>query len=1525
MTSLRRTLSIRFLALLLIAASILGVGTHYLHGYQVKRNARALLEYAEQAKEAKEPDKELGHLARYVGLEPSDGEARARYVLLLERLSPPGEAKGRAYLALDDALRRNPDRADVRRRAAELAMAFGRYGDARGHLKELQNPLLKKKEFEKLVLKKVDLQTSRIPKDRDGKVALDEVNHAIAEVKVKLGDAKDESAEVEARLGSCDEAEGKFEPKDNSPGAVGYYRAALELDGGRVDSASRLANILRKTLNRASEADQVMDELVTANPTSYQARLARCRYCRTAGGKENNDKAEEDLAFALTKLGPPAADVLLMKAGELAQPAPNATTQDYGKARNYYEMGIERYPDDYRFPLGLASLELRAGDAAKAVKWLHDAQRVIPAQNVDAQWLVAGLFIDAGEPHEARVLARSLERSDTRTQPAPLDYLQARLDIAEGEFGKARVTLEARLKDLAVFPELGKQADLLLAQCYEHLGNPDKQLAAYERILAIDPLSVPARFGKASALVAQDSLDKALNEYRTLLPRFPGLRVPMGRLLLAQALRSREVTNTFAAVNTFLEAAPDAVKETPEFKLLDANVKVAAGDVKGALEALERACAGNPTEPNPKEPRYWAARALLAGRSDGGFNEAKALKVLDQGAKVVGDAVEMRLARAACHATRPAATAEPELRKLENTDGMIPGDRARLLDGLADAYSRIGKAERAEQLLKRVKEDRKYDLKIHLRLFDFAAQRKDDAKMQGLVEELRGIEGADGPFWRYAEAVRLLAGASPETGRARQLLAEAAIARPGWSRVRALEGELEELEGHPEAAVEKYKQAVELGDRQPQVLRRAVQLLVAQRRNEEARDLVKKAREQAPSDAGKTNIAAELALLNGAGPNEIAKLADEIIGKDLNDSGKYIKRGQLLATLGKDGREKALEAFSRATELKPESPEAWLSLVLFLIQDGAKDKAKQHLLDLAGGKGKVGPEKLPLVLAPGYEALGEVDKAEAQYLEMEKRQPGETRTVRAVADFYQRSKQWDKAEAQYLRLLEARPNDVGVLQALATFYLGTGQTAKAEPHLRKVIAANTPGATAWARRTLALAWAAKGDYQKSELAVDLIKENFPRNGSAAPEDQRALALVRAMRPGERRESIKTLEESFARLRPTPDEQFLLARLYDADGNWERAGVLLAGLAAPARGVANPGHLAYYVRGLLRNQKGMEAAVWLSKLESVEPNGPRTVELKARVLKEQGKAVDAVNLVNKYAEDAWDKTKNPAVLGASAGLLEELGNAEKGDKDARSKTLYIKAAEKLYRLQFKAAGPEKPDAALALAVFLGRQNQLGEALGLCEQSAKKAPPEVVAGVAIGALRASDPQRGGEREVAAKRIHDLLDPAFKQNPGSETLRVARANLLDAEGRYDEAKSVYRSLIGGQKPSVVALNNLAWLLAVQEGKGDEALGLMEQAVRIAGPVPDLLDTQATVRLARKESRRAVEDLEKALAQGPTASRYFHLTQAHDQAGEKSAARDALLKALALGLSEKDLHPLERRDFKRLAAQLKPDSEKQ
>src|SRR5438045_9787909 len=112
-----RTVNLRFFAYLLLAAVAMATGVHFLHAFQVSRNARALLDQANVAKEEDSREDELRYLSQYLGYAPDDNDARERYGILLDET--PGAAPAtrlKAFLVLEEVVRRDPGRHELRRR-----------------------------------------------------------------------------------------------------------------------------------------------------------------------------------------------------------------------------------------------------------------------------------------------------------------------------------------------------------------------------------------------------------------------------------------------------------------------------------------------------------------------------------------------------------------------------------------------------------------------------------------------------------------------------------------------------------------------------------------------------------------------------------------------------------------------------------------------------------------------------------------------------------------------------------------------------------------------------------------------------------------------------------------------------------------------------------------------------------------------------------------------------------------------------------------------------------------------------------------------------------------------------------------------------------------------------------------------------------------------------------------------------------------------------------------------------------------
>ena len=140
----------------------------------------------------------------------------------------------------------------------------------------------------------------------------------------------------------------------------------------------------------------------------------------------------------------------------------------------------------------------------------------------------------------------------------------------------------------------------------------------------------------------------------------------------------------------------------------------------------------------------------------------------------------------------------------------------------------------------------------------------------------------------------------------------------------------------------------------------------------------------------------------------------------------------------------------------------------------------------------------------------------------------------------------------------------------------------------------------------------------------------------------------------------------------------------------------------------------------------------------------------------------------------------------------------------------------------------------------------------------------------------------------------------------------------GNTDGAAQDYDDVLKKEPRNLVALNNLSWLLAQGKETAAEAVFLVGKALEVHGPRAELLDTRAVAYLTLGKVEPALADLEQALADSPTPAKFFHLTRAHYQARNLSAARAALTRATSAGLTADRLHPAERAAYRKLVAEL-------
>ncbi|WP_031435492.1 tetratricopeptide repeat protein [Methylomarinum vadi] len=150
--------------------------------------------------------------------------------------------------------------------------------------------------------------------------------------------------------------------------------------------------------------------------------------------------------------------------------------------------------------------------------------------------------------------------------------------------------------------------------------------------------------------------------------------------------------------------------------------------------------------------------------------------------------------------------------------------------------------------------------------------------------------------------------------------------------------------------------------------------------------------------------------------------------------------------------------------------------------------------------------------------------------------------------------------------------------------------------------------------------------------------------------------------------------------------------------------------------------------------------------------------------------------------------------------------------------------------------------------------------------------------------------------------LLEKALNKDASNLTFHFKLANIYERQQRFELAKKHYRLMLNKKPDNVLAMNNLAWLYLQQNNPG--ALELAEKAYRKAPETAAIVDTYGTILARQGKPEEGIELLEQAVKLAPKAGDiHYHLAEAYAENGDSQRARSILQAALQgnLDFSEK------------------------
>jgi cellulose synthase operon protein C len=1314
---------------------------------------------------------------------------------------------------------------------------------------------------------------------------------ARSHLEILLKAVKDDG-HLEYLMGRCYEQEHEFDQ------AAKYYGSAIEHgapEQDRLEAFQRRAELLRDKLGRTDEADRVIDEMVKSAPKDdYRVYLARGRYRsrqRSGGGKGSVD----DFRKAL-ELAPHRPEVYV----EAAEAVDRESGHD--AAREILDKGLEATPKSVDVYLVLANLEERAARPDRAVEALELGLKKLP-DDLMLHWQLAVLLASRGESEAGRLLMQVAEL-ERLAAPRPFtQYLTAFYHVNKHEFARARQILTPLQADVGRNPMLKARVNQLLAQCYAEMNESELQRDATLRAYIATPEDPSAKMAWIQDMVNRGEFDEAIREYQGLLTSLPGVRPRLAELMILRNRGVPESRRQWDEVERVIAAIEASTPEAVEPALLRAQMLLVQGQEPKAYDVIETARARF-----PKDVRPWITQVdMLAGQKK--FDQAQ--KLLDQARQPFGDRVDLRLARQRLAVNRGGPQVVPTLNALAEDIGSFSRvDRGRLLMTLAGELGRQQDLTDAMRLWTQLAADEPQTMRPRLQLFEMALQKGDTKQAEQRIQEIEKLDEQSGHFCRaqylFWQSRNTNDAAAKEKARteARVLLTELKARRPDWSKIPLVlamldEDELTELgqdetrsKEKLESAITSYRRAIDLGNRDLAVVRHCIQLLFRAGRASEALEIYSRtpAVGQLASDAGRLMSLTQIALAN-----RDFRQAEEIARKAVAASPEDFQARLWLARVLVEARQpaEAETVLRQAVDAAKTDPDRWTSLVLLLIQNRQTEKAEQVVREA-----EASIAKSPLAMAQCCQVVGgafaaaDPDKAKS---------------------WYGQARRWyDRAQEQL-----KDPNDLSVKRRLAMFLIQTNQAAEAEGVLKEILTRTADGKSsdlaALARRSLAQLYAQANPPRTAE-ALALLGSKAGQGGD--PDDLRVRALVHEVQgtPEGRKQAIADLETLVSLESATSEDRRRLAQLLEAAGEWPRAREQFLELVVRTDGARDVetlnrrfSYLTLFVEALIRHHKAgddadlAEARRLVEKLEPLQRDGLVPLLLAAQIDRAANQPDAAMARIREFAVKQGMNTVGRLRL---AEAVERIG--------------LLDAAEWIYR-HVADEPPVEADGLpnqARLALYLGRHGRVKDALDICESLwTKEALREKISAVSVQII--CDPSTSAEA-AQINRVVGWLEQARAQNPQSIVLLIGLANIYEWIGNYAKAEELYRVAIRINDRDGIASNNLAWLIALRgNGKGPEALELINSAIRAKGAVPEYLDTRGVVHLASGDGQRAVADLETALKNAPTPPKYFHLAQAYLALNEKEKARKVLQAGKTRGLPG-GLHRLEVVQYKKVASEL-------
>jgi tetratricopeptide (TPR) repeat protein len=639
-----------------------------------------------------------------------------------------------------------------------------------------------------------------------------------------------------------------------------------------------------------------------------------------------------------------------------------------------------------------------------------------------------------------------------------------------------------------------------------------------------------------------------------------------------------------------------------------------------------------------------------------------------------------------------------------------------------------------------------------------------------------------------------------------------------------------------------------------------------------------------------------------------------------------LRRAELMARFGnqevlREGQ-KDIQALLAA---QPESAAALNALALAEVRLGDMTNAEQHLQQALDKL----PQSLQSSVLLARLKLAQRDPAGAEDVlkKAVQQAPKSADAVLALGHFYLSTGKRAEAEAQFRNALNIDPKNASALIGRAAIELASGKRDQAERTYKQISElpdkrykhvhaayllesgqqdaaikeferlAREDSRDRDARARLVSAYLVAGKFADAEKALSSTLKRNPKDVSALL--QRSVILLRARRLEDARKDLADV------LRTQPDSaeaHYILAQVYGAR---KEAQLRRQELGEAIR--LRPGFLAARIelsQALLAAEAAKTALEIMDAAPENQHGTPSAIIQRNWVLyqlrdqagfsKGVAQALAAGKTPDALIQDGFLKLWKREYVAARSSL-EDVLKQRPDDLNTLSALMESYSAQK----QVPAGLKRLREHAAQMPKSVSVQNYLGEVL-----LANGSRPE--AREAFGRARAADPGSGaadiglakvnaaeGKFDEARKTLYSALSKDGNQSQTRLLLALIETKL----GNQPAAIEQYRKVLETEPQSPLALNNLAYLLAGDNSRLDEALKYAQQVQELQPNNPGIEDTIGWIMYRKGLYGSAVQHLKGAVSRNGNAALYkYHLAMAYAKSGNRKLGQETLEAAFKL-----------------------------